>query len=233
MIVQDPPLPPTAPLPAQAPTVPVPVGVNLPGVPSSPADVYTAFRAQRRELGRQLESLEERREELSARLQAEEPPLSDVDRKGVEQRLSEIDLRIAEIDKQIAVADAEVARAIAVPGATIEPPPPPRDGPPGEVFVLGGMFIVVVLFPLAIAYSRRIWRRSAAAVTAFPQELADRLNRLEHSTDAIAVEVERIGEGQRFMTRVVTENGAPRPLAAHALDTAEIEASANASSRRR
>ena len=44
----------------------------------------------------------------------------------------------------------------------------------------------------------------AAAGSASP-ELASRLTSLEQSLDAIAVEVERVGEGQRFMTRLFTE----------------------------
>jgi hypothetical protein len=39
----------------------------------------------------------------------------------------------------------------------------------------------------------------------------DRLSQLEQSVDAVAIEVERIGEGQRFMTRVMTENAGARP----------------------
>ena len=69
------------------------------------------------------------------------------------------------------------------------------------------MFIVAVFFPLSVALARRIWKRGAAVVTSFPQELADRLNRLDQSMDSIAIEVERIGEGQRFVTRVLSENG--------------------------
>ena len=38
----------------------------------------------------------------------------------------------------------------------------------------------------------------------------DSLRRLEQSMDAMAIEVERIGEGQRFMTRLFAEKGAPR-----------------------
>lgn len=36
-------------------------------------------------------------------------------------------------------------------------------------------------------------------------ELGTRLTHLEQSLDAIALEVERVGEGQRYMTRVFTE----------------------------
>lgn len=39
-------------------------------------------------------------------------------------------------------------------------------------------------------------------------ELSSRLSNLEQSLDAIAVEVERVGEGQRFMTRLFAEKKA-------------------------
>ncbi|HEX6599915.1 MAG TPA: hypothetical protein VF034_11380, partial [Gemmatimonadaceae bacterium] len=45
----------------------------------------------------------------------------------------------------------------------------------------------------------------AVAVSAIPHELMDRLTRLDQAVDSIAVEVERIGEGQRFVTRVLAE----------------------------
>jgi hypothetical protein len=51
----------------------------------------------------------------------------------------------------------------------------------------------------------RLWRRRAV----MPGELADRLTNLEQAVDAVAIEVERIGEGQRFMTRAFTEHTPP------------------------
>ena len=41
-------------------------------------------------------------------------------------------------------------------------------------------------------------------------ELRDRLQRIEHSVESVAIEVERIGEGQRFMTHLqaATDPGA-------------------------
>jgi hypothetical protein len=41
-------------------------------------------------------------------------------------------------------------------------------------------------------------------------ELSDRFRNLEQSLDAVAIEVERIGEGQRFMTNLlVDQDGSP------------------------
>ena len=175
-----------------------------PGI-DGPQAVYRAFNEQRRELANQLESLEERRGNLAGQLA--NPAADKSLRTGLELRVGELDKRIADVDKQLAAADAAVASAAAVPGAIIQQPPYVRTGPPGAAVALSGMFIVAVLFPMAIALARRIWKRSTGAVSAFPQELADRLNRLDQSMDSIAIEVERIGEGQRFVTRVLSESG--------------------------
>jgi hypothetical protein len=57
-----------------------------------------------------------------------------------------------------------------------------------------------------------------------PRELAGRLARLEQALDAVAVEVERIGEGQRFLTRLLTETGSPRAPGGGAAEPTETKA---------
>jgi hypothetical protein len=42
--------------------------------------------------------------------------------------------------------------------------------------------------------------------------VGERLERIEHAVDAIAVEVERIAEGQRFVTRLLSERPVERAL---------------------
>ncbi|MEP6999986.1 MAG: hypothetical protein ABI969_05890 [bacterium] len=189
----------------QAPTTPAPGQVIVKPGTSAPEAVYRAFNEQRKELANQLENLEEKHRDLAR--QIADPATEKSVKAGLEARVVDLDKRIADADKQLAAADQSVAQAASVPGAVVEPPRQQRNGPPEEVFFLVGMFIVVVFLPLSIAMARRIWKRGAAAVTAFPQELADRLNRLDQSVDSIAIEVERIGEGQRFVTRVMSEGG--------------------------
>jgi hypothetical protein len=172
--------------------------------------IYQAFRAQRRELSRQMEGLQDTRGEIARELSAES--ITEAEKRGLEQRLGSIDERIAALDKQIMEADAQVAKAAAVPGAAIEPPPPPDTGPDEGVFVVASLFVFVVLMPIAVAYARRVWKRSAKVITTFPKELSDRLIRVEQAVEATALEVERIGEGQRFMTRLFTEGPAAHQL---------------------
>ena len=208
--------------PAAAPSPPPAPGqvIIQPGV-GAPQAVYRAFNEQRKELAKQLDNLEGKRRDLAA--QIAEPATDKSVKSGLELRVAELDKRIADVDKQLAAADQSVANAAAVPGAVIEPPREERNGPPDEVYFLSGLFIVAVLLPLSIAYARRIWRRGASvATTAFPQELSERLDRLDQSMDSIAIEVERIGEGQRFVTRVMSGNG--RALGAGAAQPIEVAA---------
>ena len=71
--------------------------------------------------------------------------------------------------------------------------------------------ILGVSFMISAAYSIKA---IASAVVQYrlnelkssPRELSeDRLARIEHSIDAIAVEVERISEGQRFTTKLLSD----------------------------
>ena len=63
--------------------------------------------------------------------------------------------------------------------------------------------IIIIGLPLARAFARRMDRKGAS-----PQistDVSAQLAQLNQSVDAIALEVERITEGQRFTTRLLTE----------------------------
>jgi hypothetical protein len=181
-----------------------PSQITIGGTPlSSPSSVLRGFRAQRDELGNQLDNLQDTRQNLAQELQ--QVPAGAGGRTGIEQRIAGIDARIANLDKAIADADAQVAKAAAIPGAIVDPPRIIREGPPEEAYVVGTIFMVIVLLPLSIAMARRIWKRGSQVVASFPKEIAERLGRLEQAAEATALEVERIGEGQRFLTRLFTE----------------------------
>lgn len=210
MLLQDvvPPPPATPALPVVA-QVGKDARVLVDGKPlESPQAIYQAMVHQRDELGNQMERLKDERRDITNRLRGEDG-VNAADKAGLEKRVGTIDARIDALDKQIATADAQVASAAAIPGAIVERPPQPRQGPPEELFVLSGMFIVVVFFPLSIALARRIWKRGTAAVAALPHDIVERFTQIDQAVESIAVEVERIGEGQRFITRVLSEQGRP------------------------
>jgi hypothetical protein len=186
--------------------------------PSASA-IYEGFKAQRNELNHQLEDLQNTRQGINNEL--EEMPSSAPQRPGLEARLKDVDSRISAVDQMLAGNAAQIAQAAAIPGAVVEPPRTINQGPPEDAYVLGGLFMLIVLLPLSIAIARRIWRRSSAVVTSFPREIAERLGRMEQAVEATAVEVERIGEGQRFLTRLFTEGEAARVIGAGAAQPLE------------
>ena len=68
--------------------------------------------------------------------------------------------------------------------------------------------ITAIGWPLARAYAKRVEQSGDARQ--FPAEVAARLERMEQAIDSIAVEVERISEGQRFTTKLLAERTAPQ-----------------------
>ncbi len=211
---QTPPTPPpspAAPGTPGTPGTPAVVGGGFSIAGAKPADLYAALRAQRRVLVEQLEGLEDQRGNLSSRLtERSERPVSATDRQGLEQQLVTVDQRIAEVGQQLAASEREIARVAGIPGAAVEPPAPPNeDGPSEAVAIIGVAFTGLVLFPLAIAHARRIWRRSAKVMVALPGELAERFTRLEQTVESVAIEVERVSEGQRFVTKILAEGRGP------------------------
>jgi hypothetical protein len=69
--------------------------------------------------------------------------------------------------------------------------------------------IMAGLYPVLRAYAKKLER--SANAPAVPIELMGRLERIEQSLDAVAVEVERISEGQRFTTKLLSEGKALTP----------------------
>ena len=63
--------------------------------------------------------------------------------------------------------------------------------------------VITIGVPLARAFARRMDRQQIAP--AIPPELAAQIERMEHAIDSIAIEVERISEGQRFTTKLLAE----------------------------
>jgi hypothetical protein len=63
--------------------------------------------------------------------------------------------------------------------------------------------VIIIGLPLARAFARRMDRRGGTAQIS--NEVSSQLAHLNQAVDAIALEVERISEGQRFTTRLLSE----------------------------
>lgn len=89
-------------------------------------------------------------------------------------------------------------------------PPISPDVIPHEVVQMTQMFFVTVAviaigIPLARAFGRWLDRRGTVQVATKPADFDPRFDRLEQAIEAIAIEVERISEGQRFTNKVMAE----------------------------
>ena len=123
-----------------------------------------------------------------------------------------------EAQQAVRQMQAELARSSAREGQAVPFPPLPPGGPQvpeGAVIISVAFFIMCAVIaigvPLVRAFTRRMDKRNAA-VAGPDAETRDRLERIEQAVDAIAVEVERISEGQRFTTKVISElRGLPQP----------------------
>jgi hypothetical protein len=88
---------------------------------------------------------------------------------------------------------------------TIQPPFDPQNMiPPQAVDIsiafFGAMAFIIVGLPLVRAFARRMDRRGESASAS---EIMPRLDRIEQAVEAIAIEVERVSEGQRFTTKAI------------------------------
>jgi len=82
------------------------------------------------------------------------------------------------------------------------------DGVWVPIVLFSTMPVIAIGYPLARAYAKKIERGNDTARV--PSDVSARLERMEQAIDSIAVEVERISEGQRFTTKLLAErSGAP------------------------
>lgn len=188
-------------------TVPTPVV----SVPTTAIEIKV-IRAQRSEISSQISNITDRRNELADQLRSSVPG---ADRAGLESRIAIIDKRINELENDLSVTGRALASARGDAAITVDPPSgrDPNHPSPRQITAMSIVFFVAVLMPLSIAWGRALYRRSnrGSTVQSAAPEVTQRLERMEVGIEAIAIEVERISEGQRFVTKLLGE-GAAKPL---------------------
>lgn len=79
-------------------------------------------------------------------------------------------------------------------------------GPDPGPYIVGSISIVSTAIVLLVALTQRYRvKMRGAGQTSIPNDLAPRLARMEAGIESVAVEVERISEGQRFTTRLLSD----------------------------
>ena len=202
----------TGPATTQAPTIVVPGNAGSPDVvisqPRSARDIE-ALRARREELSNQLQSVDGRRSKLMSQLNKTRDE-SVV--KGLQARLALLDARQLQLESDL----EQTGQMLSSPAAGIiaSTAVPVFAGlRSSQVMTLSVLSILFIWFPLAVGVGRAIFRRASrpGPPPAVFTETAQRLERLEASVDAIAIEIERVSEGQRFVTKLLSE-GQPAPM---------------------
>jgi len=109
-----------------------------------------------------------------------------------------------QIDELTTQRDMERVFSLQRPPATVPMtlPADPFLGPKEIMTVASGGFILLLPFVLVLA--RRLWIRSVPRPSLDPEQ-SPRLQRMEEAIESIALEVERIGEAQRFTTKLLAD----------------------------
>ena len=210
--------------PAAAPPAPPPISISAQQLDNSPRAVYEAHTAKREVLSDQMVRLLNRRESIVAQLH--DANVAPAEKAALEQHLAELNTRIVNMERTLNSADAEVAAAAGVPGAAV--PDSRGEGGPNnddEMIAMAIVFAGIALVIVAIAFARRLWKGTGKMVAQLPATFEARFTRMEESLDSLAIEMERVSEGQRFLSKVFAEEG-PRALGAGAAQPIEVRAEA-------
>ena len=176
-------------------------------------NAFLKLQARQEILERQLRELTSRRDDLANNLDNR----SGADKEGVEARLRALDAQINVTETELSTATKEAAAA-ATPSYAEQVQTIWRGY--GEEDLVGAGFagagIMFALFlPLIYrTFRRRRWVPSGTTSTQTPAIGSERIERMEMAIDSIAVEMERVSENQRFMTRLMTETQLAGTIAA-------------------
>ena len=203
-----PPLPPP-PQPAQPQQLPSPSkGPAIAGVGPDVATMDLApLRAHADALRLRLSDLEMQREQIAedranvvpAERQKFAKPWADVNHELASTRI-QLNATVKRIE------ELEHSRDMARVGITLQPPRLAERSLEMDMERerMIGAASFVLLLPLVIAWSRRLWHRGAPRPSVDIEE-SPRLQRMEQAIESIALEVERIGEAQRFTTKLLAD----------------------------
>ena len=199
------------PAPIQAKIAQTPVAPAVPAAPLAPLPgqitSMTLLEEQVINYSQQLAGLRAQRSILQRQINASNDGTT---RAALELRKVPLDNQIAQTEMDLASVRAQLGSRQSQIGVQVRPGFPPntqRRGPDPDLIVgLAFAFIFAVMMPISIAIARRIWRGVKPDAAARAEDtLSPRFDRLEQAVDAIAIEVERVSEGQRFVTKVLTE----------------------------
>ena len=81
-----------------------------------------------------------------------------------------------------------------------------------EIVAIAGFFTTVIVVTLGFPLVRSWSKQKEMEPPKILFQLEERLTRMETTIDAMAVEIERISEGQRFVTKLMSEREPTKAL---------------------
>ena len=90
-----------------------------------------------------------------------------------------------------------------------------------DIVIPIAFFVTAIIMSIGIPLVRAIVRRwdRQSLQPPMPQDASQRLERIEQAIEAMSIEVERIAEGQRFVTRLMSDQSPERvAIPAHGSD---------------
>lgn len=189
---------------------------------------YEALVAQRSELQQQLTQFTERRNLLYAQSRRTEG----AQLQELNSRMAEIDARSSRLDAQISALNDQIAQAIGrgIPSAAPTPVPGeiriPQISVPSigfgqttrtrdlERVMIGGLVTEGIVLVLIGFFAWRVgMKRMRDQFERMLGAQTSQLDQLQQAVDTVAVEVERISEGQRYVAKVLAEGSPATALA--------------------
>lgn len=196
----------------QAPTIP---SVTIQTTPEGAVQVLTqqpmrpltsreiaAIRSRRSDISSQLTSSMDRREDLIGELKDAPPSAAP----GLLAQIQVLDQRIVKIEQDMEASGQMLRTGMTVDNGTLRVAP--REfGAPDAAAARGAAMGAMVLVPVFIIWmiSKFIRRRRHRTEQQTGIHQDARMERLEQAVDAIALEIERVGESQRYQTKVLAE----------------------------
>lgn len=167
---------------------------------------------------REMDAIRERRSDISSQITSAMSRRSDMieemndapeaAKQGYLEQVRVLDQRIVTLEMDLEESGRMLRTGLTVDNGTALVAPPERgfQGLSEDAQIaMGVSFSLFFLLPLALGLTRLMWRRARRNEARPAAENDARMERLEQAVDAIALEIERVGESQRYQQKILAE----------------------------
>jgi hypothetical protein len=182
--------------------------VDIP-IPATTSEIRQ-LTLRRHELSDQLTEMTERRSELVKEIITAP---EGVTKTGLEDRVKLLDKQIIQLETDLATTGRQLSAAPSnlVEEINFETRAQQNNGDDwAEGMFAGGFGVLIPVIVISLFMRRRRKKRKTAEpAKILGADSTERLERLERGMEAIAIEIERVSEGQRFVTKLLSDSAQP------------------------